>query len=435
MAGESEKGQALVTAVLMLGVLMGLAGMAIDLGVLRYEKRLQQTAADAAALAGASNLAFGGVTVGAQNASAADGFTDNGGGLVSSCGSGAAIGTVCVQVNNPPTSGPHNGDNKYVEALVAAVQPTYFMPVFGTTKVTVTARAVATNLPGGANSGCLYTLDPNTVGIEGININGSASLNAPNCGIVDNGNLSSSGNAYSVTAATFGVSGTQTGTNNITCTAEPTDCPSTGSPASGDPLSYLTAPSQPAPSPSCPGAGPCNVTTSGTQTLQPGTYNSITFGKNSTVTLSPGIYYIDGAAGVTFNGAATVNGNGVMFYFTCPSGQTSCSSGPTIDATGGGNNLDMQLSPPTSGPYAGVLFYQNPNDTTGPALGGDNNTSLQGALYFPKARLTFFGNNNFSAGIVVAGAVALSGSPTVNLQGSAGLPPGVNLIWNAILVE
>jgi hypothetical protein len=124
-----------------------------------------------------------------------------------------------------------------------------------------------------------------------------------------------------------------------------------------------------------------------------------------------------------------------MFYFTCPSGQTSCSSGPTIDATGGGNNLDMQLSPPTSGPYAGVLFYQNPNDTTGPALGGDNNTSLQGALYFPKAQLTFFGNNNFSAGIVVAGAVALSGSPTVNLQGSAGLPPGVNLIWNAILVE
>ena len=39
-------------------VLMGFAGLGIDMGMLRYQKRLQQTAADSGALAGANNLAF-----------------------------------------------------------------------------------------------------------------------------------------------------------------------------------------------------------------------------------------------------------------------------------------------------------------------------------------------------------------------------------------
>jgi len=40
-------------------VLMGFAGLAIDMGVMRHDKRLQQTAADAAAIAGASTCHSG----------------------------------------------------------------------------------------------------------------------------------------------------------------------------------------------------------------------------------------------------------------------------------------------------------------------------------------------------------------------------------------
>jgi hypothetical protein len=50
----------------------------------------------------------------------------------------------------------------------------------------------------------------------------------------------------------------------------------------------------------------------------------------------------------------------------------------------------------------------------------------------------FFGNSTgtgISVGIVVADAIALSGHPTVTLLGTGGLPPGVNLIKNAVLVE
>ena len=106
MRNRNEAGQALILTAVALVVLMGFAGLAIDMGVMRYDKRLQQTAADAAAIAGASNLAFGGVAAGAQDAASRVGYTDNGGGQVSNC-TGAAVGTICVEVNNPPATGPH----------------------------------------------------------------------------------------------------------------------------------------------------------------------------------------------------------------------------------------------------------------------------------------------------------------------------------------
>jgi hypothetical protein len=57
-------------------------------------------------------------------------------------------------------------------------------------------------------------------------------------------------------------------------------------------------------------------------------------------------------------------------------------------------------------------------------------------LYFPKDQLTFYGNNtSISTGIVVSDSLNLSGNPTVNLEGNAGLPPGVNLVLDATLVE
>jgi len=410
MTRKNQSGQALISTVLALTVLLGFGGLAIDMGVLRYEKRLQQTAADAAAVAGASNLTHGGVTTGAKSASAANGFTDG-------------VNNVIVTINNPPASGPHSGNGNYVEALVVAVQPTYFMQIFGINSETITARAVATNISGGANSGCLYTLGPPSSSIEGVNINGSAILNAPTCGIVDNGNYNTKGNALIVNASTFGVSGSANVSGpggTITCTSGTSSCPTYGAPASSDPLSYLSPPAVQSPS-----FG--DVTTSGTQTLQPGTYSSITIGKNSTVTMNPGIYYVDSSGGMTFNGAGTVIGDGVTVYFT---------NGATINATGGGNKLDIQLSPPTSGPYAGVLFYQDPNDTAAPSLGGDNNSFFKGILYFPSVQLTFFGNNvSYATGIVVADAIALSGNPTVNFQGTAGLPPGVTIVSSATLVE
>ena len=123
MTRKNQSGQALIAAVVGLGILlMGFAGLGIDMGYLRYEKRLLQTAADGAAIAGASELLYGtsGVTAAANHDATSNGFlaaTAN----VNQCPPSAPatdVGSVAVTVNNPPCSGPHNGDAKYVEVYV-----------------------------------------------------------------------------------------------------------------------------------------------------------------------------------------------------------------------------------------------------------------------------------------------------------------------------
>lgn len=445
MTRKREAGQALIFAAIAMVVLLGFAGLGIDMGVLRYQKRLQQSAADAAAIAGASNLAVGsGVTLGAQNAAAANGFTDGSG----NGGCPDAVGCVVVTVNNPPTTGPHASGVSainYVEVLVTAVHPTYFMKVLGINRETITARAVATNLSGGgAGSGCLYTLGAPSSSIEGIYINGSATLNAVNCGIVDNGNFNTKGNKLIVKAATFGMAGGDIGTGGgtVTCTQTPTSCPTPNMPAAGDPLSYLTPPCSPcavsANSIKISGNGNFSGTgvsySNGVYTVQPGSYSSITITgtAGSNVVFSPGTYIIDGGttSGLNIPANATITGDGVTFYFTNSS---------TVTVVG---TPSINLTAPSSGTYSGILMYQDPTDTNvgpspnGPTLGGNSGSNYTGVLYFPSDQLTFYGNNtSFDVGIVVSDSLALKGNPTVNLQGTAGLPPGAVVIQNAILVE
>jgi hypothetical protein len=445
MRRKNQSGQVLVGTAVAMVVLCGFAGLAIDMGTLRYQKRLQQTAADSAAIAGAENLNFGFVpTVGARGAATLNGFTDNNGGA--GC-SGGAVGCISVAVNYPPSTGPHVGQAGYVEAIVTVVQPTYFMQIFGVNNEPVTARAVATNVYGGTNTTCLYTLGPPTSAIIGIDAGGNAQIRAPKCGIGDNGNLDTTGNSYTIQANTISVAGqclgSHCGSPDTQCMAYPGGvCPQTSlnsAPGTSDPFTGMVPPAQPAASASCPDAA-CNYVSAdnSTVTIQPGTYSSITIGKNSNITMAPGIYYINGTtapnAGLNFNGGGTLTdaaNPGVMIYFT---------NGSTINkAVGGGNNADLNLYPMTTDEnttYAGILFYQDPADTATPYFGGDNNSTYNGTIYMPTASLTFYGNGTETFnGTIVAYSIATQGSPIVNLNQSAPGVPVPAQLTQPILVE
>ncbi len=442
---NKQSGQVLVGTAVAMFVLCGFAGLAIDMGTLRYQKRLQQTAADAAAIAGAQNLDFGsGVVAGARAASTQNGFTDTDGGA-GCTSSGDTVGCVSVAVNNGPTTGPHASDAKYVEAIVSVIQPTYFIQIFGVTSELVTARAVATNVTGGTTQNCLFTLGPPTNAITGIDAQGSAVLNAPNCGIADNGNLDTTGNAYTVKGNTISVSGQCLGSHcgppDVVCESSPAGtCPPLhDAPASADPMKGLAAPSQPAPSSSCPATGTCNVVIGAgtTATIQPGTYNSLTLQGNSTVTMSHGIYYFNGPTGVggiTMKGGASLTDMGdpgVMIYFT---------NGSTMQKfVGGGNTPDVNLTPMTTAEnstYAGILMFQDPADTAPAYLGGDDNSTFLGAIYMPTTSVTFFGDNHVTFdGEVIAYSVNVQGNPTVNF---GNFPSGVPIpakLTEPVLVE
>jgi hypothetical protein len=408
MKHKSERGQALVFAAVGLVALLGFIGLGIDIGTLRYQKRLQQTAADAAALAGATNLPpYSGIQAGSQNAAAGNGFTDNsGGGACAAPPTNLAVGSVSVTVCNPPITGPHTGNANYVETYVSVGQPTYFMKIFGINSETITARAVATNFSGAtkgsSNYNCMIALGPPSSSIEGVNINGNATLNAATCGIADNGNYNTKGNALNVNAGTFGVSGSPNISGpggTVTCSSGQSSCPQYGTPAVSNPLANLAPP-----------------TVGTAQTFDannpvPGTYNGISITSNGTVNFAPGVYVLTGD--FTCHGTPTITGTGVTFYFT---------NNATFNCSG---NDTIQFSAPSSGPYAGILFYQDPSDTSGPSLGGNTGSFFNGIVYFPKSQITFFGNNtSFSVGMVIGDAIALSGHPTVNLSGIAGLPGG-----------
>lgn len=462
MRRNREAGQALYITAASLVVLMGFAGLAIDMGMLRYEKRLQQTAADAAAIAGANNLAFEGsssVVCAGQNASATNGFADTSGGggctngTVSTCAaSGAAVGTVCVQVNNPPASGPHAGAanaDKYVEVLVSAVHQTYFMRVFGVTKEPVTARAVATGLTGGPNtSNCMYTLGDPAKEI-GVDPYGHTTLNATTCGIVDNGNFNPTGNALTVNACSFNVSGANTGNNsgNVYCNSQGMT-PDYGSPTQQDPFANkLTAPTV--------GSSPINGCCS-SGSVSPGTYNGMSIGGGANVTFQPGVYVITGGNDLTFSANSTVSGTGVMFYFT---------NGSTLNSQGGAlvNLTAMDATQAAAAGYpadAGILMYQDPNDTntgiptngskppcpppgsgpnTGPQLGGTDGSTFDGVLYFPNDQLYLTGNTTTSAGTTIGASitdtVCMGGNSTFTLVGQSGIPAPLPNLSNAVLVE
>lgn len=436
MRWNREAGQALVTAALGLIVLIGFAGLGIDMGVMRYEKRLQQSAADAAAVAGAEQIPLSGSYASAgQEASALNGFTDNGGGEVSTCtASGAAVNTICVQINNPPQSGPHASCSTpcdYVEALVSEVHPTFFMRIFGRDTATVTSRAVATmvNNQGGTN-GCIWTLGPvGSTGIGGVLGTGTPTVTAPTCGLEDNGDFTTNGTKLDIQMGAIGVVGAP---GKLQGTVTPT--PTYNLPPVSDPLSYLTPPT-------------VGSAVAWTGNPVPGTtYSGIKINNGQVVNFPAGTYVIDGGA-FQINGGATVCNQtgagcsatgtpnaGVTFYLT---------NGASLTTNG---KASIYLAAPNSNPYEGILFYQDPSDCSTATMDGTANSYYQGALYFPgnpgagcNVELDFggtLGNTTAAYTVIVTDDLKFNGTSAVTINSDySSLPGGVFPIKNAVLVE
>src|SRR6266702_4316916 len=334
-----ERGQTTIVMMLTIASLCGMAGFAVDVGTLFHAKRMLQTAADAGAIAGSADRGYGTATASAKAATAQNGITDG-------------VNGVVVTVNNPPLIGPHAGKSGFVEVTVTQTAPTFFMKVFHLTSMTVSARAVAANVP---ISGCIYTLDPS--GID-IGLSGSGDLNMPDCGIVvdsaSSNAVSLSNNAH-MTAQSIGIVGGYSG-----AAANYSPLPITGIPPAADPLaSRVSAPSF-AISSCVSDPHPTGTVTMGpTDPTVPVCYNGLTMSGSGTITLEPGLYIING--GLSSSGSTNVQldpsapaGAGVTFYLAPPNG--------SVSLTGSGA-LNISAPNNTSYPYNGILFYQDRNDT------------------------------------------------------------------------
>jgi Flp pilus assembly protein TadG len=367
---RDERGQTLIFVALALSCVLGLVGVATDVGLLFHFKRNLQIAADSAAIAGALQLKINTAAV----SSAA---------MAAAAKNGVSSG---VAVNNPPSSGPHSASAAYVEVIITQSEPLFFARVLGLSSMNVAARAVATN---GASNGCMYTLGTSGTGIL---MNGTVDLTATTCSIIDDSSNSQAllaNGTVTLDARSIGVVGgvTNNGGNSITPT------PVTGIVPVSNPLASLTPPVNP--------GGCVQLTVQSTATVPQGCYSKLTINGSPTVTLNPGVYYITGS--MVVNGNPTVNGTGVTIYLA--------SSAASFTDNG---NTTLNLSAPTSGALNGILFYQNPSDTNTLTINGSSTSSLQGIFYAPTANLVVngSGSTSFYTAFVV-GSLTFNGTGTL----------------------
>jgi hypothetical protein len=378
----------LVTVALI--VLLGLAGLATDFGLLWTEKRQIQTAADAAAVAGALAVVSGGnVTTAAKTDSSVNGFTDGTQG-------------VTVAVNNPPASGSYAGDSSAVEAIVTKPEQTYFLRVLGYNSVAIEGRAVAHT---GAHD-CIYVMDPSAN--NALVTSGSSTLSS-SCGIVVNSSSTSglvaSGGAC-ISAAAIGVNASSESQAACVSPAATFNVPRVS-----DPLAYLTEPTPGTCTPST--ASGNGYTATNGATISQGTYcGGITVQGGATLNLNSGLYILDGG-GLTVGGGSNIIGSGVTFY------NTGTGSGPSaykpITVSGGSTT---SLTAPTTGNYAGILFFEDRglstnNNNQKNAISGASGAQFTGALYFLNSELDFTGGSDASYNVIVADILNITGGTTV----------------------
>jgi hypothetical protein len=400
-------GFALITMVVCSVALLVCIGLGIDTAYLELMKTRMQTAADAAAVGGVQERkqnGAAGVATAAKADSALNGFTHG-------------QNSVTVTVNNPPAAGYYTSDPSAVEVRISQNVGALFMSVLRITSVSVTARSVARQ---GAGTSCLYALEPSAS--NAFSISGGANLTV-NCGVtVDSNNtlaLNASGGAH-VTATGISIVGGYQQSGGAILSPTPT----THATPESDPLSYLTPPS----------VGACsqnNWSASGgaVKAIAPGVYcGGINISGGATVTMASGTYILLGG-GLNVSGASKLTGSGVTFYNTAGSGHPY-----------GGVNLSggttLQLSAPTTGSLAGILFFQDPSiSSPSPStLSGGTSTQFDGALYFPTSALSYSGGAASDYTIIVSKTISFSGGTTLNSDYSS-LPGGSPVKGSAVLSE
>ncbi len=368
--------------------LLSMIALAVDLGYWRYQQRLEQSAADGAAVAGsirtyypttAGTPAPAEVKAAAQRDAGTNGFTDDGG-----------VGVVTVTVNNPPLSGSHTTDRSAVEVIVSKIQPTFFARIFGQSGQAVNARAVALHTRD-TDAACFFQVDKNSQ----LTLN-AGSVDAINCSVATNGAVSVGG---MFTATGLAWSGSTPPIISFTGPIAHIPMPVADPCLRISGCAYLSAQVLPA----TPPAGAVVDAATLSAPTNPG-YLYVTGGITQATVFNPGIYYIYGGI------SATVSGTGVTIVNV---------DGPFT--VSGISNNPPNVTAPATGPTAGVAYFQPPSNTAG-FTGNGTPTTWNGLYYAPTSFFRSNGKLDNYAEIVIGG-IQINGNKilTINPALGAGL--------------
>jgi Putative Flp pilus-assembly TadE/G-like len=407
--GGSERGSVAITVALALTLLLGLAALVVDVGLNWAARTSAQTAADSAALAGASRLLVDGPT--AAIGTVQDMLTQN---LVTPGPAGWALDgqedngeVVCWTLPAPPpATTPSAGfrcpqGSNALRVITPPINVEYaFAPVLGQRSNSIKAMAAAAAGPAAPNNCVLCVLEPSDqdamllspTDVRGIDVGGG--------GIVVNSRSDSAlhlrglGDVSAEQIRVIGGALVDPGGGQLLPPAEE------GGPPALDPLADLRPPDQVDPS-LVPGVNAAQVITTDT-TLPPGVYPNIDV-QSGTLTLQEGVYVVTdsqpGHPGFAVRNGAHVEGDGATIYLACQNYPTPCGGSGTRFRLE--NDGVFEVSPPTRGEYAGLsIFAAKGNTRSIQLLGG---VTLRGAVYAASAPLVV----NSSAPVEIDALVAV----------------------------
>ncbi|NBX67162.1 MAG: hypothetical protein EBQ96_09225 [Proteobacteria bacterium] len=366
---KSENGVVAVVAALMMPVLMGMGGVAVDAGSWFMEQRNLQTAADAAALAVAYEYANDpevDINAIALREAVHNGFDEE--------------GTIEVVMNDV-----HDDGSVSFAVDLSQDANLWFSRVF-MASVTVGTGATSEVGAGAGGMACILSLDNQAN--QALKTSGNVTINMPECGMAVNSDsdtaLYLNGNV-NINVGDVSIHGDYDVAGN-SATFEYNSIKTSATQVE-DPYADLNVPTYAACSSTNKRKG--NKYTANT-TLNPGVYcGGITISGNTTVTFRPGVYILDGGDfKVTGNGSMT--GSGVSFVLT-----NSASAGGKYGSLNISGGRRITFTAPTSGNVMeGVAFYQDRNapSSASNSITGTADIFVSGASYFPAAEITYGGN-------------------------------------------
>ena len=111
-------------------------------------------------------------------------------------------------------------------------------------------------------------------------------------------------------------------------------------------------------------------------TIQPGIYSSIAVSGNAELTMCSGTYVIEGG-GFSITGNAGVSGSGVLIV---NAGSNYPGTGGSYGAITLSGNGSYNLTPMTTGTYAGIVIFQTRDNTKAISISG-NASGMTGTIY------------------------------------------------------
>jgi Flp pilus assembly protein TadG len=446
---SNERGQVLVLFAGALLALLLICALAFDVGSMLVQRRDEQNAADAAALAGARYVLTDPVAAetAARDIAQMNGYEDS-------------DPDEYVTVHIPAIHGRYVGLPGFIEVEVGSTRPSIFAGVIGKGTWATGAMAVATNGQNLTFPFSMLALNPTAckaIAVSGggvieadaniqSNSNGTGCTSGPPIGFSRTGGATIDVNAPDATCRVVG----QFQDNGSGPPIQPPDsCTITqGSFALPDPLRNLPAPAKPAlaapmvyagtgtppaiPA-NCPGGSPapneaspqmCKIPPTGGSAnipwiLYPGLYpGGLDIDKGRTVYLMPGIYWI-GGGGLSVKGGASIVTIGTATDATPDVTTNPCAQAATTatlcggvmiynsklpTAPGGAFTLDgsgaimklASLDLPTTDPnaiYNTMVIFQDRTVTQPVTLNGSASyTIVEGIIYVPKGQIKLNGN-------------------------------------------